>query len=227
VSLFGELGRRMGFAESCFHDTADDLIAQALGKGAQELKTKKRIRQHAGAEEFRDGTFATPSGKIEFYSTALAAQGSDPLPTFHAPEESRRGTKAHEFPLEFLPRKADNYMNSTFANLPGHQKMECPGLAMMHVHDAEARRIEDGDWVEVFNARGNIRLRARLDGSVPAGVVAASLNWNKLSPGGNNVNALTSERLTDLGRGATFYSTLVEVRKLSGEEAQNGFPPID
>ncbi len=58
-------------------------------------------------------------------------------------------------------------------------------------------------------------LRARIDGSVPAGVVAASLNWNKLSEGGNNVNALTSERLTDLGRGATFYSTLVEVRKLT------------
>jgi hypothetical protein len=30
---------------------------------------------------------------------------------------------------------------------------------------------------------------------------------------GANVNALTSERLTDIGRGATFYSTLVEVRK--------------
>ena len=69
--------------------------------------------------------------------------------------------------------------------------------------------------MEIYNARGKMRLRARIDGSVPAGVVAASLNWNKLSDGGNNVNALTSERLTDLGRGATFYSTLVEVRKLT------------
>jgi anaerobic selenocysteine-containing dehydrogenase len=72
-----------------------------------------------------------------------------------------------------------------------------------------------------------LRLRARIDDSVPAGVVAASLNWNKLSMGGNNVNALTSEQLTDLGRGATFYSTLVEVRKLTPEEAQNPSPPID
>jgi anaerobic selenocysteine-containing dehydrogenase len=222
VWLFGALGRRMGFAEACFHDTADDLIAQALGEGAEELKSKKRIHRQSEAEAFRNGMFATGSGKIEFYSTALAAQGLDPLPTFHAPEESRRGAKAHEFPLEFLPRKADNFMNSTFANLPGHQKMESPGLAMMHARDAGERCIEDGDWVEVFNARGNIRLRARIDGSVPAGVVAASLNWNKLSAGGNNVNALTSERLTDLGRGATFYSTLVEVRKLNPEAAQNG-----
>jgi anaerobic selenocysteine-containing dehydrogenase len=98
---------------------------------------------------------------------------------------------------------------------------------MMHADDAGARHIRDADWVEIYNARGKIRLRARIDGSVPAGVVAASLNWSKLSTGGNNVNVLTSERLTDLGRGATFYSTLVEVRKLTPDEAQNLFPPID
>jgi len=39
------------------------------------------------------------------------------------------------------------------------------------------------------------------------------LDWNKLSPGGKNVNALTSERLTDIGEAATFYSTLVEVAR--------------
>ena len=78
--------------------------------------------------------------------------------------------------------------------------------------------------MEIFNARGKIRLRARIDGSVPAGVVAASLNWNKLSTGGSNVNALTSERLTDLGRGATFYSTLVEVRKLSPGRSAKPLP---
>ncbi len=228
VWLFGQLGQRMGFTESCFHDSVDDLIAQALGGDcAEALETKKSIRQQSAAEQFAHGVFATPSGKIEFYSSALAAQGLEPLPTFHPPDESRRGANAHEFPLEFLPRKADNYMNSTFANLPGHQKMESPGLAMIHAIDAGARQIAEADWVEIYNARGKIRLRARIDGSVPAGVVAASLNWNKLSTGGSNVNALTSERLTDLGRGATFYSTLVEVRKLSPEEAQNLFPPID
>ena len=231
VWLFSQLAQRMGFTESCFHDGVDDLIEQALtvnpenGVTWQELELRRRIR--VNSRPFTDGVFATPSGKIEFYSSALAEQGIDPLPTFHPPDESRGGADAHTFPLEFLPRKADNYMNSTFANLPSHQKMESPGLAMMHADDAGARQISEADWVEIYNARGKIRLRAHIDGSVPAGVVAASLNWNKLSSGENNVNALTSERLTDLGRGATFYSTLVEVRKLSPEEAQNLFPPID
>jgi anaerobic selenocysteine-containing dehydrogenase len=87
----------------------------------------------------------------------------------------------------------------------------------MHPDDASSRGVVDGDVVEVFNARGRIRLTARVSAnghtSVPAGVVASRLSWNKLSPGGHNVNLLTSQRLTDIGGGPTFYSTLVEVRK--------------
>jgi anaerobic selenocysteine-containing dehydrogenase len=235
VWLFSQLGQRMGFPEPCFHDSVDELIEQALNAPAmegitrQELEAKRSIRlQSAGNGvllPFATGIFATPSGKAEFYSSALAAEGLEPLPAFHPPDESRRGADAHTFPLEFLPRKADHYMNSTFANLPGHQKMESPGLVFMHASDAAVREISEAELVEIYNARGKIQLRARIDGSVPAGVVAASLNWNKLSEGGNNVNALTSERLTDLGRGATFYSTLVEVRKLA--PTKNLFPPID
>lgn len=168
---------------------------------------------------FAEGGFGTPSGKIEFYSEALAAQGLDPLPGFVPPTESRFGAgndgAASEYPLEFLPRKADNYTNSTFANLPGHQKMENGHMGMLEMRavDAGARGIADGDGVEVFNARGRIELTAQIGVTVPEGVVAARLSWNKLSTGGHNVNLLTSQRLTDFGGGPTFYSTLVEVRK--------------
>jgi anaerobic selenocysteine-containing dehydrogenase len=68
----------------------------------------------------------------------------------------------------------------------------------------------------VFNERGSVALKALVNAQVPAGVVAARLDWNKLSADGMNVNALTSETLTDLGGGPTFYSTLVEVRKVCG-----------
>ena len=107
-------------------------------------------------------------------------------------------------------------MNSTFANLPTHQRMEhrTAGILEMHATDAEARGVHTGDPVEIFNSRGSIQLHAHVNGTVPPGVVAARLDWNKLSLGGANVNTLTSERLTDLGGGATFYSTLVEVRRL-------------
>jgi anaerobic selenocysteine-containing dehydrogenase len=89
--------------------------------------------------------------------------------------------------------------------------MEESGLLEMNAGDALARGIADGDSVRVFNRRGDILLRARVDGAVQMGVVSAKLHWAKLSPGSRNINVLTSEKLTDLGNSATFYSVLVEV----------------
>jgi len=66
----------------------------------------------------------------------------------------------------------------------------------------------------VFNDRGEIYLSARVDGTVSPGVVGAKLGWAKLAGGGVNINVLTSARLADLGGGATFYSTLVEVERV-------------
>ena len=230
--LFAELGRRMGFDEAAFQDSDDDLIAQALDSGhpwfadvtPQALTAQKQMPltmpQNMRGEvlPFSDASwFRTPSGQAELL----------PVPEWHAPEESRfsrpktepgapNPEPAQAFPLEFLSRKADNYMNSTFANLPGHQTMErrTAGVLEMHETDAAKRGIVTGDALQVWNGRGRIELVARVGPTVAPGVVAARLDWQKLSPEGGNVNALTSQRLTDLGGGATFYSTLVEVAHL-------------
>jgi anaerobic selenocysteine-containing dehydrogenase len=227
VRLFGELARRMGFTESCFADTDDDLIDQALAADEADPKsvwfagiTRERLEREGHVAlalpkdaEGRVLPFSTP----EWFRTASGRGELMPVPVFVPPAESRRGAAARsgEYPLEFLPRKADNYMNSTFANIPRHQRMEArtTGLLEMHAADAAARGLATGDAVEVFNSRGRILLHAQVGDAVPQGVVAARLNWTKLSGVGGNVNALTSETVTDIGGGATFYSTLVEVLK--------------
>jgi len=158
--------------------------------------------------------FATASGKAELYSQALAAAGLDPVAAYIAPAESRHSEQARQYPLELLSRKHDNFLNSTFCNLPGQQKMERRFELQMNAVDAEARGIADGDALRVRNGRGQLDLRARVDNSVPPGVVSAYLDWARPSPGGKNINVLTSDRLTDMGRGATFYSALVEVEKV-------------
>jgi len=89
--------------------------------------------------------------------------------------------------------------------------LEETGLLEISSADAEARGIQNGDTVRVFNKRGEIQLKALVDGKVSAGVVAAKLNWAKLTPGNRNINVLTSEKLSDMGNSATFYSVLVEV----------------
>jgi len=160
---------------------------------------------------FAEGNFGTASGKAELYSEALKALGLDPVAAFSPPEESRHTAVAKEFPLEFLARKADNFLNSSFCNVPAVQAMEEPGQLEISGADARARGIADGQRVRVFNRRGEVRLRARVNGTVQPGTVAARLGWAKLSEGGGSVNALTSEKLTDMGNSATFYSVLVEV----------------
>ena len=236
VWLFGHLAQRMSFNEPCFRDTPEEIIRQALAIGADGHSTNAGMEHITFEDLEREGhiplahhrdpegqpflpytsePFATPSGKVEFYSETLAAAGLDPLPGFKAPAESRWSDGVKQYPLELLPRKADNYMNSTFANLDGHRRMEAKTSRRLEIHpqDAEYRAIHEGDEVRVFNDRGTLRLTAMLNSNLPAGVVAARLDWAKLHPDGANVNALTSERLTDIGAGATFYSTLVEVAK--------------
>ena len=161
---------------------------------------------------FAEGNFPTPSGKAEFYSETLKRRGLDPVVAFTPPAESRHGSKAAGFPLELLARKADNHLNSSFANVPSVRELEpFLGQLEMHVADAAPRGIRDGDRVRAFNPRGEIVLEARVNGSVPPGVAAARLDWARFSPGAHNINVLTSEKLTDMGNAATFYSVCVEV----------------
>jgi anaerobic selenocysteine-containing dehydrogenase len=159
---------------------------------------------------FARGGFRTPSGKAELYSESLKTQGLDPVVEFRPPLESRH-TKRNGLPLELLARKADNFLNTTFSNVPSVQEMEETGLLEISSVDAQARGIADGDRVRVFNQRGDVELVARVDGKVQAGVVSASLHWAKMAPGFQSINSLTSEKLTDMGNSATFYSVLVEV----------------
>ena len=230
VDLFRELAERMEFQEDCFREPLDQMIDTALasenpwlkGIDRERLEKEGHVRLNFGPQAsdlgphepflpFANGNFQTASGKAELYNESLKAAGLDPVAEFIPPSESRNGSARESFPLELLARKADNFLNSSFCNLPSVQEMEEVGLLEMSAGDAAARGIKEGDRVRVFNQRGDILLRARVDGTVGAGVVAARLSWAKLSATRSNINVLTSEKLTDMGNSATFYSVLVEV----------------
>jgi anaerobic selenocysteine-containing dehydrogenase len=231
VEVFRALAERMGFDDDCFRESVDQMIDAALrsenprlrGIDRDRLQREGHVRLNFGNQlsdrssqfpdflPFAQGNFGTKSGKAELYSEDLSAQGLDPVAVFTPPDESRHGSKAKQFPLELLARKADNFLNTTFCNVPVVQAMEEVGLLEISADDARTRKIVDGDVVRVFNRRGYIHLRARVDGAVQPGVVSANLHWAKFSSGNRNINVLTSEKLTDLGNSATFYSVLVEV----------------
>jgi anaerobic selenocysteine-containing dehydrogenase len=226
VEMFAELAQRMGFPEPCFRESIDQMIDGALdspdpwlkGLDRTRLEREGHVRLNFGTQEFlpfANGGFATADGKARILNEDLVKLGLDPVAKFEPPIESRHSKQAGKYRLELLARKADNFLNSTFCNLTSHQPME-PKINKLEMSgpDAEVRGIATGDLVRVFNNRGKVRLTALVDGTVRAGVVAARLNWSKLMPDGISINALTSERLTDLGGGPTFYSCLVEVEKI-------------
>jgi anaerobic selenocysteine-containing dehydrogenase len=163
---------------------------------------------------FASGGFGTPGGKCHFHAETL---------DYTPPLESRHGdpTLRRKYPLELISPKNDDSMNSTF----GHRDAVDLQTAVLHLNAADAAPlgIRTSDPVRVFNDRGSCVLLACVDDTVRPGVVCApSVRWGKRSPEKRNVNALTSERLTDAGGGPTFYSCLVQVEPLAGRHCASG-----
>jgi anaerobic selenocysteine-containing dehydrogenase len=123
---------------------------------------------------------------------------------------------AERYPLALVSPAAHAFLNSSFANLPKQLRQELRPFIEINPDDAAARGIETGMRVRAFNERGSCELAAVVTTRARAGVVVSpSVWWNKLSPGEKNINQLTSQTLTDIGGGATFYDALVEVERIS------------
>ena len=226
TEVFRLLAARMGFDEPCFRDTDEEIARQAISTGHPWLEgiTLERLREHGWMRlnlperfaPFAEGNFPTASGKCEFYSEALARENLPAVPDFVPPRESRQSAPAlaERFPLALISPAAHAFLNSSFANLPKHLRQEARPFVEINPTDASARRITDGDRVRLFNDRGACELTAVVTERARAGVVVSpSVWWNKLSPGGTNINQLSSQAVTDMGGGATFYDALVEVEK--------------
>jgi anaerobic selenocysteine-containing dehydrogenase len=213
VEVFRELASRIGFNDACFKHSEDQMIRALLNSGHPFLEgiTLERLEHEHSVRlniptpflPFAEGDFGTPSGKCEL-----------DVPDYVPPIESRFGDESlrKKFPLEFVSSKNDDSMNSTFGNRDFVDKQ----TSVLHIatEDAQRRGIRSGDLVRAFNDRGSLLLTAEVDGVVGRGVVRApAVRWAKRAQDGRSANALTSERLTDIGGGPAFYSCLVEVEK--------------
>jgi anaerobic selenocysteine-containing dehydrogenase len=224
TEVFRRLAGRMGFDDACFKESDEDLARIAFRANdvrAQHLDWERlkadgwrRLNVPDSYAPFAQGAFPTRSGKCEFWSEALRAQGFDPLPDYVPPRESptTNAALAARYPLAFISPPARNFLNSSFANLPQFVAEERMPHLDIHPDDARPRGIESGASVRIFNDRGALLASARVTERARRGVVVApSVWWRKLAPGGENANGVTSQALTDMGRGPTFYDCLVEV----------------
>ena len=217
VEIFRLMAARLGFADKCFGDSENDMIGALLdtdspflkGITLEKLERERSVRLSVSpAREpflpFAHGGFRTSSGKFEFSAESL---------DYTPPAESRFGDADvySRYPLELVSAKNDDSMNSTF----GHRDEVDGQTAALAIHpeDAAKRGIKEGMLVEAKNGRGSCFFVATISNDLPAGVLRArSTRWNKRSVARHGLNQLTSERLTDIGGGPTFYSCLVDVR---------------
>jgi anaerobic selenocysteine-containing dehydrogenase len=213
TQVFRDLAARMGFDDPLFRESDESLCRLAFGRNVDfELLLQQGFASLGVPDApFAQGGFPTPSGRCEFFSERLARQGLDGLPV-HLPNYEAAGSSAR-YPLAMISPPARNFLNSSFVNVQSLRDIEGEPLLEMHADDAAARGIHDAQVVRVFNDRGEYVCKARISPRARPGVVnGLGIWWRKLGLAGTNVNQLTSQRLTDLGRAPTFYDCLVEVQ---------------
>ena len=225
TEIFRLLAARMGLDEPCLRDSDEDMARAALeghagnaGITIDALKRDgwQRLNVPPTYAPFASGGFPTASGKCEFRSERLRELGFDPLPTFHPPKESPIATPdiAVRYPLSMISPPTRHFLNSTFANIEVLKALDPEQRVDLHPDDAAARGINHGDDVRVHNDRGEFIARATITDRVRPGLVCApGVWWHKNTKSRRNVNAVTSQTLTDFGNGPTFYDCLVEVSK--------------
>ena len=220
AQIFSALAAHMArldpaFAAPHFHASDEALCRMAVAQTAVNFDA---LLQHGFARipladaPFAEGGFATPSGKCEFDNPLLAQRGINTLPDYLPNYE----TPTAAYPLAMISPPARNFLNSSFANVASLQRMEERPLLELHPEDAATRGIADGDALRVFNARGEHVCHASLNGRARAGVVVGlGLWWRKHGANGTNVNELTHQQLTDIGRAPCFYDCAVQVERLA------------
>jgi anaerobic selenocysteine-containing dehydrogenase len=207
--VFSLLAGAMGFPEPFFRQSAEDLIRHVLSIPAPLRKgiDEKAFAAGKAVElPLPDGyktQYKTPSGKLEI----LNPNETHPLPCYLPPHGGKE-------PYRLMTAPSLYALNSSFREREELREKDQAMFLQMNPEDARKKGLPDGERVVAFNDLGEVSFILRVSPKVPAGVVvAAGVWWLEHCPGRRSVNGLTSQRLTDMGRGSTLYDNTVDVRR--------------
>ena len=214
TGLFRRLAGALGRTEPWLFESDESMLRAALASGHPWLEgiTYERLWEDGFARlrcpedwrPFADGGFKTRSGKAELWSDALQEQGLDPLP---APGDLPTGSG-----LRLISGKTLHFMNSGYSHIERHQRREGELFVEMHVADARARGLAEGDDVRVWNALGDVSAICRISERVRPGIAWMPFGGLTDARGHRrSVNTLTAEEPTDWGGGSGYYDAFVEV----------------
>lgn len=239
TELFRRLAARMGLTDPCFTRTDEEMLAEAYdwtapameGITLESLRTTGWARLTLpGPDEYAphaEGGFPTPSGKTEFRSSIAEAVGNfvvplfrqgceefqpggvvDPVPHYVAPRE----TADSGYRLNLISPKSHAYINSSAGDQPQQKRVQGEQTVILHPQDAEERGISGGQYVRVFNDRGQYVALAEISEDIAPGVAMSPMGtWRKNAKDTSTVNAVNPFAFADLGNAPTFSDTRVEV----------------
>lgn len=215
--IWTELAKRLGFGED-FNFTRDEWLKMFLepleekGVTLDKLKEQYTLELPVSYIPWQDRKFATPTGKYEFTSTLENLKGGSGLLTLAVPQESKWSDPelALQYPYQLLtihPLRSNHSQNYHLHSPKPFLKVE------IAKNIAEKEQIQNGDFVRVWNGRGEIKGYASiLKQAHPNTINVDEGIWREF---GGPVNNLTSSRPSDNGLGSSLYDCLVNVEKIN------------
>ena len=224
-----DLGCRLGFEEECFGgdiEKAQEYILETANLGITLDDLREHIEDGIDVPEpneegkylqgkiRKDGEpgFNTPSGKIEFDSEILKSYGFEGLPVYEEPVHTPFNPSEEDKPYPLVLNTGSRlpfYTHSKLREIPWLNQFQPEPVVRLHPKDARERGIEDGDDVRVFNAQGEVQMKAEITNMVLPGVVDIFHGWAKA-----NINLLISRDFCPITGYPPFRSSICEVEKI-------------
>lgn len=201
-----ELARRLGVVDPVFERTVPDHVRALLPPNEPALAERVLAGEPVKVPPTGGpGRWGTSCGHIDF----------EPPPDFPM-EEAASPSTGDDFPLYLVTAPGRFSSHTGFEAVPSLREREGAPRCLLHPDEATRRGLHDGEAVELFNQRGAVGLTLALEGDVPPGIaVVEGVRPSAAYLSGGPINVLTPDDLADMGEGATYQNTRVDVRRLA------------
>lgn len=214
LDIWALLASRLGFAHE-FTRTPREWIEYALEPMAADGVTLEALSRRGWMRDpaapmvpWADGSFATPSGKIELRSSAAVGWGADPLPGFVRPHEVSCG----DYPLTLISGQPRHRIHSQFDEMNEYSDDRLPPALRVNPDAARGRGIDDGMLVLLMSRRGSARFRCVYDPHIRHDTVACENGRPRWR--GGELNNLTGDHISDIGMQSALYDCQVELEPI-------------
>ncbi len=158
-----------------------DELLKPIGMTHREYVYKVRYEQRPVIErKYEKVGFATPTGKVELYSTIFESLGYDPLPKYVEPPETPVSNPelASEYPLTLITGgRILEFYHSESRQVDSIRRRHPYPIVQIHPDTAQKLGIEAGDWVWIKTPRGRVRQKAQLFDGMEPNIVHAEHGW--------------------------------------------------